>query len=92
VIDLLQAGVFHSSHDAIGVSRSGGAAVPGVDEQRLTGGCRKECGVSAFDVDQVDIERLASLRGRERHDSHNRQAHQELTHSSFLSEEVAQPF
>jgi hypothetical protein len=38
MIDLRQAGFLDRRHDAIGIARSGGAAVAGIDQHRLPPG------------------------------------------------------
>jgi hypothetical protein len=35
IIDLREPGVFDGRHDAVGVADSGGARVPGIDEDRF---------------------------------------------------------
>ena len=60
VIDLREAGVLDRRHDALGVSRRRRAAIAGIDEHRLARRRHEQRGVAALDVDDVDVERLAS--------------------------------
>ena len=75
VVDLREPGVLDGRHDAAGVSGAGGAAVPRVDEDRLTGGRHKERGVPALHVDDVDIECSGRPGLRDRAD-HGKRDHQ----------------
>src|SRR5262249_61524587 len=58
VIDLLDAGIFHRRHDPAGVARCCSTAVAGVDEHGLTGWTDEKCRVTAFNVDDINLERL----------------------------------
>jgi hypothetical protein len=77
VIDLGHPGIAHRGHDPVGVPGRGRPAVGGVDEQRFARGRHQQRGVSAFDVDQVEVERGARtrLRRHERHGQSHGQSH-----------------
>ena len=63
VVQLADARVAGGRQDAIRIA-VGEPGVPGVDEHRLSGGRDDQRGLPALDVDEVDVQRSALLRGR----------------------------
>ncbi len=66
VVDLRQARALDRGRNAIGVAAVE-AGPSGVDEHRLAGGRHDQRRLSAFDVDDVDVERIGRLSGDGRH-------------------------
>ena len=61
VIDLLQSRLMGSGQDAIGIATVI-AGPAGIDQQRLTRGAHDQRCLAAFDIDEVDLQRLGSRR------------------------------
>ena len=61
-----------------------GAAVAGVDEERLSGRRDEERRVSAFDVDEIDIESRPRLRRDGQLQGDDRQQQQKAAHGRVL--------
>ena len=60
VVDLVDAGELCGSRNAIGISVVE-AGPPGIDEHRLPGGADEERCLSAFHVNEIDVERTLSF-------------------------------
>ena len=56
VIDLRNAGVFQSGHDAFGIANGARSHVPRVNQDRLTRGGNKEHRIAALDIDDIDVQ------------------------------------
>ena len=56
VLDLLQAGILHRSHNASSVSHSRCSAIARINQNRLSGGSDEKCRIPAFDIDDIDIQ------------------------------------
>ena len=56
VIDLRNACVFQSGHDAFGITNGAWGHVPRVDEDRLTRGGHKEHRIAALDIYNIDVQ------------------------------------
>ena len=73
VVDLLEACLADSGHDAIGVAGGGRASVPRIDEHRLTGRRHVESGVTALHVYHIHVQCLRRLRcGKRRKEGETR--------------------
>ena len=66
MIDLRETGVLDRGHDAIAVALGSRAAVTRINQHRLTGRRHEERGVATLHVDDIDVQGLAGLRGRNR--------------------------
>src|SRR5882762_8733986 len=70
MIDLRNAGVIQSGHDAFDVANGTWSHVPRVDEDRLTRGGHKEHRITALDIYNIDVQccsRCARLGNQRRH-------------------------
>ena len=84
MIDLSQVRVACRGDDASGVAYRSGATVARIDQQRLARRRDKQCRVAAFDVHDVDVERLRGSRLCQRRRSgqcNDRQESEEAAHS-----------
>jgi hypothetical protein len=61
VINLLKLCVFHRVDDTSGIPRRRWPGITCIDEQGFPRRRNKECGISAFNVDDIDIQRPRSL-------------------------------
>ncbi len=63
MIDLRQTGILDRRHDAIGVARGRRPDIAGIDQHRFARRRHEQRRIAALDVDHVNVERRACLRG-----------------------------
>ena len=68
MIDLREAGVFRGVEDSSRIADGAHAAVARVDEERLTRRRYEQRRVTAFDVDDIDVQRLRAACLCQRHE------------------------
>ena len=76
IVDAREAGLSNNGRNTVGVAAVE-AHVAGVHQQRFAGGRHDQRGLTAFDVDDMDVERLFWLRSRQLGRPRERSGHEQ---------------